>query len=74
MDGSTAVASPTGSTAPAAGAGERRPSPDVPKVPCKHCGAWESRVKDGRPVADGYRRKRECRGCGKRFYTIERAA
>lgn len=65
--GSTAA----GNQAPPA---ERRPSPDVPKVPCTHCGAWESRVKDGRPVADGYRRKRVCKTCGQPFFTIERAA
>jgi hypothetical protein len=53
---------------------DRRKSPEVPKVPCNRCGQWESRVKDGRAVEDGYRRKRACLTCGAVFFTIERAA
>lgn len=51
----------------------RRASDAVPKVQCPACTSWISRVKDGRPVADGYRRKRKCRQCEAIFTTTERA-
>lgn len=48
--------------------------PNTPKVPCPKCQGWASKVKDGRPSLEGYKRKRECEACGKVFFTIERAA
>lgn len=50
--------------------------PNTPKVQCPRpsCGKWESKVVDGRPWREGYRRQRECVACGHRFYTVEKAA
>jgi transcriptional regulator NrdR family protein len=50
-----------------------KPKP-VAKFPCPKCGQWDSRVKDGRPDPDGYKRKRICTACGKTFITVEKAA
>lgn len=45
---------------------------DAPKVACPACGSFHSAVKEGRSVDNGtYRRRRECRTCGRRFSTIE---
>jgi hypothetical protein len=55
----------------AAGRPRRRSSTDEPKVPCV-CGSWSSRVLDGRPVEDGFQRKRKCKGCGRVYYATER--
>ncbi|MGQ9584023.1 MAG: transcriptional regulator NrdR [Anaerolineae bacterium] len=38
---------------------------------CPYCGSPESRVIDTRDASQGIRRRRECRGCGKRFTTYE---
>ena len=40
---------------------------------CPYCGFEESKVIDSRPTDEGerIRRRRECRGCGKRFTTYE---
>lgn len=48
--------------------------PNAPKVECPKCHQWASKVKDGRPWRDGYRRQRECEACGHRFFTVEKAA
>jgi transcriptional repressor NrdR len=44
-------------------------------VRCPRCGADDDKVVDSRPTADGsaIRRRRECRACGLRFTTFERA-
>jgi transcriptional repressor NrdR len=44
-------------------------------VRCPSCGADDDRVVDSRPASDGtaIRRRRECRACGLRFTTFERA-
>jgi transcriptional repressor NrdR len=44
-------------------------------VRCPSCGADDDKVVDSRPTADGsaIRRRRECRACGLRFTTFERA-
>ena len=41
---------------------------------CPFCGGRDEGVVDSRPDPDGrrVRRRRECRGCGKRFTTHER--
>lgn len=51
-----------------------KPKPNVPKVPCPKCQQWESKVVDGRPSEQGYKRKRVCASCGKVFFTLEKAA
>ena len=48
--------------------------PRVPKIRCRFCGEWDSRVVDGRPARDGYKRKRRCETCHRVFFTMERAA
>ncbi len=42
---------------------------------CPYCAADDDRVVDSRPADDGdsVRRRRECRRCGQRFTTLERA-
>lgn len=52
----------------------RSERPNVPKVQCPKCGAWASKVKDGRASRDGYKRKRVCEACGRAFFTVEKAA
>jgi transcriptional repressor NrdR len=44
-------------------------------VHCPSCGADDDKVVDSRPTPDGtaIRRRRECRACGLRFTTFERA-
>jgi transcriptional repressor NrdR len=44
-------------------------------VHCPSCGADDDKVVDSRPTTDGtaIRRRRECRACGLRFTTFERA-
>jgi transcriptional repressor NrdR len=44
-------------------------------VHCPSCGADDDKVVDSRPTPDGtaIRRRRECRACGFRFTTFERA-
>lgn len=45
------------------------------EIPCPACGAFESRVTDGRPNAKGhFRRRRKCGGCGVKFSTYEISA
>lgn len=41
---------------------------------CPHCGHWDSKVLDSRPVEEGavVRRRRECLACEKRFTTYEK--
>lgn len=43
---------------------------------CPYCAAEDDRVVDSRPVDDQHaiRRRRECRACGQRFTTFERAS
>jgi hypothetical protein len=45
----------------------------IPKFACPSCGAYRSKVTNGRqnPRSDGYRRRRECLTCGQRFNTRE---
>ncbi len=40
---------------------------------CVFCSDHRTSVKDSRPDGNEIRRRRECRGCGRRFSTIERA-
>jgi hypothetical protein len=50
-----------------------RPASDVSKPACGWCGADRSRVvrSKGQARTIGYRRRRECLECGRRFPTIE---
>ncbi len=41
---------------------------------CPHCGHDDSRVVDTRDMGRVIRRRRECRGCGRRFTTLEQVA
>lgn len=43
-----------------------------PKVPCPHCGDWDSLVTGGEPHARGYVRHRRCVQCGKGYSSTER--
>ena len=45
--------------------------PLIPKIACPFCGAYESQVKDTRPLGDGIWRRRQCHHCGKRYSTRE---
>lgn len=40
---------------------------------CPKCGADRPLIADSRHTADGVRRRRKCRRCGKRWYTLELA-
>ena len=44
----------------------------VLKLPCPHCGEWQSLVKDCRPLPRGFRRVRLCVHCDQHFSTTER--
>ena len=41
---------------------------------CPYCQGGDTRVIDTREANEGVRRRRECRGCGKRFTTYEHVA
>lgn len=41
---------------------------------CPHCQGSDTRVIDTREADEGVRRRRQCRGCGKRFTTYEHVA
>ena len=41
---------------------------------CPYCQGNDTRVTDTRGAGEGIRRRRECRGCGKRFTTYEHVA
>ena len=41
---------------------------------CPHCQGSDTRVIDTRGASVGVRRRRECKGCGKRFTTYEHVA
>lgn len=51
---------------------ERRAS--LPKMACPKCGDPMSKVIEGRPVEQGYRRVRVCAHCGFKYRTYETAA
>lgn len=40
-------------------------------IVCPYCGHKKSVIRDCREHYDGYRRRRECEKCGKRFTTYE---
>ena len=40
---------------------------------CPYCGGKKTRVIDTSRTSRGVRRRRECKGCGQRFNTVERA-
>jgi len=47
--------------------------PEGPGIPCPRCGCTHHRVVYTRQVANFTRRRRECRHCGRQFWTTERA-
>ncbi len=49
-----------------------KPPPDD-GIPCPYCGHTRSRTVASRPRSGHTYRRRECKGCGKRFSTEERA-